>query len=142
MKPCLPITSPPPPPPPPPLRRLKRLREVPSVSPHLPITQLAYDHEVQYPTVAVVDDPLDNPQSLPDQHAAHLERRRRGGVGFLERPHVLPAPEALPGLGHLHHVVFWVARVVFLFGEVAGIQIGEELVRLLLVHLFEVGHSL
>jgi hypothetical protein len=61
--------------------------------------------------------------------------RDAGGVGFLERPHVIPAAEALPGLGHLHHVVFWVAHVVFLFGDVAGIQIGKEAVRPPLVHL-------
>jgi hypothetical protein len=64
----------------PPLRCLEGLGEVPSVSPHLAVAQLANDHEVQYPTVAVFDDPLDNPQSLLDQHLAHLERRRRGGL--------------------------------------------------------------
>jgi hypothetical protein len=63
-------------------------------------------------------------------------------VGFLERSHVLPAPETLPGLGHLHHVVLGVTHVVFLFGDVAGIQVGKELVRLLLVHLLEVGDPL
>jgi hypothetical protein len=63
-------------------------------------------------------------------------------VGFLERPHVLPAAEALPGLGHLHHVVFWVTHVVFLFGDVAGIEVDKEAVCLLLVHLLEVGDPL
>src|SRR5215212_5434280 len=80
-------------------------------------------------------------------HSPSLTSTRRtqsddGGVGFLERSHVLPAAEALPGLGHLHHVVLGVTHVVFLLGDVAGIQVGKELVRLLLVHLFEVGHSL
>jgi len=55
---------------------------------------------------------------------------------------VHPAAEALPGLGHLHHVVFLMAHVVFLFGAETGIQIGKEAVRLLLVHLLEVGHPL
>src|SRR5215212_4575705 len=70
----------------------------------------------------------------PSLTSTRRTRRDGGGVGFLERPHVLPAPEALPGLGHLHHVVLWVAHVVFLFGDVAGIKVGKEAVRLLLVH--------
>jgi hypothetical protein len=61
--------------------------------------------------------------------------------GSLERPHVLSAREALPGLGNLHYVVL-VPHVVFHFGAEVGQQLREEAVRLLLVHLFEVGDLL
>jgi hypothetical protein len=80
-------------------RRLERLGEVPSVSPHLPVAQLEDQHQVGYLPAAVVGDPLDDPQALLDQHSAQLDRWRRGGVGLLERPHVLPPPEAPPDRG-------------------------------------------
>src|SRR5215217_7266878 len=47
-----------------------------------------------------------------------------------------------PDWGHLHHVVLWVAHVVFLFGAVVGKQLGEEVLCLLVVHLLEIGHPL
>jgi hypothetical protein len=61
------------------------------------------------------------------------------GVGFLELPHLLPAPDALSGLGHLHDVVL-VADLVLFFGAQLGQQLGEEVTCLLLAHLFEIGH--
>jgi hypothetical protein len=63
----------------PPLRRLERLSEVPTVSPHLPVAQLTDYHHDEYPSVAVVYYRLYNPQSLLDQHPAQLERPRRDG---------------------------------------------------------------
>src|SRR5215216_6000758 len=45
-------------------------------------------------------------------------------------------------MGHLHHVVVWVAHVVFLFGAVVGKQLSEEVLCLLVVHLLEVEHPL
>jgi hypothetical protein len=55
---------------------------------------------------AIVGDALDDPQSVPDQHPPYPDARRGGVIrkGFLEGPHVLPAPDALARLEHLHDV--------------------------------------
>jgi len=46
-----------------------------------------------------------------------------GGVGLLELAHLLPPPNALSGLGHLHRIVL-VAYLVFLFWAEVRKQLG------------------
>ena len=53
---------------------------------------------------------------------------------LLQLPHFVSAPDAFPGLGHLHDVVL-VTQVVLVFGAEVGAEIGEESVHLPLVHL-------
>src|SRR5215208_683392 len=100
------------------LRRLEGLGVVAGLSEHLPVAQLEDEHEVDFPPTTVVDDPLNNPQTLPYQHAAQ-PGRSRSRVSLLELSHLLAAPETLARLRPLHHVVL-VAYLVFRFGTKAG----------------------
>ena len=58
---------------------------------------------------------------------------------LLQLPHFVSAPDAFPGLGHLHDVVL-VTQVVLVFGAEVGVELGEESVHLPLVHLLQVGY--
>ena len=85
-----------------PLRRFERLGEVPAVSPHLPVAQLKDLDHAEHQSAVVANVPLDDPQTILHQHAAHTETNRRGritGVRFLELPQPIPAPDALPDWG-------------------------------------------
>src|SRR5918992_962013 len=96
---------------------LERFRVVAGVPPHLPISRLDDEYHAKYLPLAVVVDPLHDPQPRPHQHPPYPDagRGRVAGEGLLERPHVLGAPDALAGLGHLHGTV-----LVSMVSKVAG----------------------
>src|SRR3712207_4401276 len=67
------------------LRRLERLGVVAGLPEDLPVAQLEDEHEVPFSPTIVVEDPLNDPQPLPYQHATQPPGRSRSGVGLLER---------------------------------------------------------